>query len=159
MKKVSLAAFLLASGMAHAGSEVFYFERAIYTKCPDSSSMPTWKIEGPVSGPWIDGTMHADGKLTSTASDKSSFDFATEWTITDGSGAILLAASCAGTSLLEPMPHSPNTPWWEECTIKSGLGKYASYSGRHILTSGFAPAAGTCVANKSFISGYKIVID
>jgi|SRR5215468_9433946 len=159
MKNLPVVALLFAGGIADARSEVFYFDEAIYTKCPDPTPTSTWKIEGPVLGPWIKGTIHADGKLTSTAADNSSFDFATEWTITDNSGEALLAASCTGTSRMQAMHHSQNAPWWEECTIKYGHGKYASYSGRHMLTSGFAPKAGTCVVNKSFISGYKIVVD
>src|SRR5215510_12400119 len=152
MKNLAVAVLLFAGGMADARSEVFYFDDATYTKCPDPAPPSTWKIEGPVLGPWINGTIHADGKLISVAADKSSFDFATEWTITDNSGGVLLAASCTGTSRTQAVASS-NAPWWEKCTINSGLGKYASYSGRHMLTSGFAPIAGTCVVNKSFISG------
>jgi hypothetical protein len=156
----SLAAailLLLAGGGADAKGELFYFDEATYTECPDfSATMPTWTIEGRVSGPWIEGTMQAKGALTKK--DTVSFQFETKWTITSNSGATLLSASCKGTSLLEPMEHSKNAPWWEECKITSGSGEYASYSNRYMLTSGFAPTT-PCVANKSFISGYKVVVD
>jgi hypothetical protein len=158
MKHLPLVALLVVGVMDHAIGDTFYFERAIYTKCP-AGDPPTWTIEGPVLGPWINGTMHANGRMTSAAADGSAFDFATDWTITDDSGATLLAASCTGTSRVQAMPLAPQAPWWENCTIKSGSGKYAPYAGRRMLTSGFAPIAGTCVVNKSFITGYKVVVD
>jgi hypothetical protein len=188
MKTVALATLLFASG-AHAESEMFYFVNAKYTKCPSSGSPPiertialpilvvtsTWTIEGPVSGPWIKGTMHADGTLnplgihcasTSNCGQNASdyFEFMTKWQIKDDSGGILLAASCSGSSLYKAMGHEPQlqyAPWWEQCAITSRDGKYAAYFNHHILTSGFAPivSPGSCVANESHISGYKIVVD
>jgi hypothetical protein len=165
-----LPIILFAIGVvtANADNEVFYFTKGIYTKCP----LPdfTWTIEGEVSGPWIVGTMHAQGQLiplTGTYPNSKvgilgtpTFDFTTSWTITSDTGKILLAASCQGTASTKKMPSSPNAPWWEECKITDGNWVYATYIGHHILTSGFFPPdAGVCVENVSFMSGYKIVVD
>jgi hypothetical protein len=165
MRSIVLLAILFAMGPvnAEAADKIFYFAKAIYTKCPPPPDYSNWTIEGPVSGPWIKGTMHADGKLVVgtyptklDTSGTNSFDFETLWTITSRR-AVLLAASCKGSALKRSMTISPNAPWWEECTITEGKGKYAPYKGHHILTSGFYPAP--CVENVSFMSGYKIVVD